>query len=78
MSAEYNGPEIYAFQPFGMDNKEHWKAGRIYAVVGFGEFGLTKIEGLTKEEAQDIAKFLMERKNSKPLAPTESKDGSGT
>ena len=46
----------YIYQPFGMQNKDHWAAKRIYAVAT--DSMLTKIEGLTKEEAELILASL--------------------
>lgn len=45
--SEPDGPYIY--QPYGMQHREHWKAGRIYGIAGID--ALTRIDGLTKDEA---------------------------
>lgn len=42
----------YIYQPFGIQNKEHWATGRIFAVVT--DSPLTKIDGLTKSEAEAV------------------------
>lgn len=42
----------YVYQPYGMQDKAHWSAGRIYAIGGLDH--LTTIKGLTKDEAARI------------------------
>ena len=44
------GPYIY--QPFGVQNPEHWKSKRIYAIGGLSEFAT--VTGLSKDEANRI------------------------
>lgn len=55
MSAEEpKGPYIY--QPFGMQDKHHWASGRIWGIGGVSI--LTKIDGLTKPEAETVLAAL--------------------
>lgn len=54
---EPRGP--YVYQPFGMQHKEHWEAGRIYAVASADP--LARIEGLTKTEAKAVCAALATR-----------------
>lgn len=42
----------YIYQPFGMQDKTHWKSGRIYGLGGL-PMG-TAIKGLTKPEAESM------------------------
>jgi hypothetical protein len=42
----------YIYQPFGIQNKAHWDAKRIYAVAT--DSMLTTISGLTKDEAERV------------------------
>ena len=50
---------IYVYQPFGIqDGKERWDLGRIYGVEGHSWF--SKINGLTKKEAEAVAIALKE------------------
>ena len=44
--------EPYIYQPFGIQNKLEWAAGRIYGIGGWNL--LTRIEGLTKPEAEAV------------------------
>ncbi len=46
----------YIYQPFGIQNREHWADKRIYAIAC--DSRLTKIEGLTKDEAERILAVL--------------------
>ena len=46
----------YVYQPFGIQDKEHWAAERIYAVIC--ESRLTIISGLTKPEAAAVLAAL--------------------
>lgn len=46
----------YVYQPFGMQNKDHWSSGRIYG-VGHPNWMVT-IKGLTKEEAEAVRAAL--------------------
>lgn len=65
-SREPDGP--YVYQPFGMQDKAHWEANRVWGVSGVGDPFLTKIRGLTKEEATavcDALKSLARRKGWK-------------
>ena len=48
------GPYIY--QPYGIQNKEHWACERIFAIAGLGI--LTTIKGLTRKEAETILSSL--------------------
>ena len=48
----------YVYQPFGSQNKEHWADGRIYAVAAGNR--LTRIEGLTKTEAEAVCAAMKE------------------
>ena len=46
----------YIYQPYGIQNKDHWAAGRIYAIASGSP--LTTISGLTKQEANLILAAL--------------------
>lgn len=46
----------YVYQPFGIQNKDHWNEGRLWAVAPSNR--LTRIEGLTKEEADAVCDLL--------------------
>lgn len=54
MNEEPKGP--YVFQPYGVRDKAHWKAGRVYGVGGINP--LMTITGLTKEEALRVIEAL--------------------
>ena len=47
--------EPYVYQPFGMQDKEHWTTNRIY---GVGGVPLATIKGVTKEAAEKIVEIL--------------------
>lgn len=46
----------YVYQPFGVQDAEHWAAERIYAVVH--ESDLVTIRGLTRDEAERVRDAL--------------------
>jgi NifU-like protein involved in Fe-S cluster formation len=48
----------YIYQPFGINDKAHWDAGRIYAIAA--DSMLTEISGLTKPEAERILSAMKE------------------
>lgn len=54
VSTEPTGP--YMLQAYGVQDKEHWASGRIFAVVCIGD--LTVIKGLTREEALGILDII--------------------
>lgn len=56
----------YIYQPFGVQNKEHWAAKRIYAVVT--DSMLTAISGLTRDEADKILAALSTTSPEPPQA----------
>lgn len=47
----------YIYQPFGMQNEDHWAAGRIYAIGGLSP--LVTIKGLTREEADTLLPYFL-------------------
>jgi len=49
-----DGP--YVYQPFGMKEREHWNARRIYAVGGMDR--LATLTGLTEGEAYSVVDAL--------------------
>lgn len=55
----------YVYQPFGMQDREHWAAERIYAVVHESE--LAEIRGLKEWEAHSICDAL--NLGPRPLSP---------
>ena len=63
----------YVYQPFGIQNKEHWADQRIYAVITGSR--LTRIEGLTKAEASAICKVIAEQSL---IAEAETTGGAAT
>ena len=46
----------YIYQPYGMQDKEQWFLGRIYGVAGVSN--ITRIDGLTKAEAEAVLKII--------------------
>ena len=52
----------YRYQPFGMQDREHWAAGRIYGVAGVSL--LTTIQGLTSGEADAVVRVLLSGEDS--------------
>lgn len=49
----------YIYQPYGINDKDHWESGRIYAVAT--DSMLTTVSGLTKEEAEKIMTAIKEK-----------------
>ncbi len=49
-------PTPYVYQSHAALHREHWAAGRIYAVLCENE--LTTIEGLTKAEAKSVCQAM--------------------
>lgn len=54
METESNGP--YVYQPYGIQDKEHWAAGSVFGVGGLSV--LTTITGLTKIEAEVLVETI--------------------
>jgi hypothetical protein len=47
----------YIYQPYGMQHKPHWEAGRIYGVDG-PDLRFATVTGLTKDEARRVLAAL--------------------
>ena len=58
----------YVYQPYGMQDKEHWVVKRVYAVVLESE--LAVLRGLTKDEAYAIRDAV--RLIPRPLSPHDT------
>jgi len=55
-NVEPKGPYIY--QPYGMQDEENWRSGKIYGIGGVG--GCTTIKGLTERNANRVLAALVD------------------
>ena len=73
-SINTKGP--YVYQPHGTKEEPFASAGRLWAIGGVGIWA-TKIDGLTRDEADVICKALKESIESRPHARHGSRQARG-